>query len=279
MVAGVEEVRPALYLLHLELPGIAPLAQPGQLLMVRCADPDYPVFDPFLPRAYFVFAVDRQGGRLSLLVERRGRGSAWLASRREGDRLAAHGPVGRPLTPGRLTRHLLLLADSTVGVAALALLASESARRGLSVTLVENARGAEGGLPPHLLRADVEYRAVTPEAGGLLGALPGLLPWADELFLAAAPPLLDTLAALRRSRLAPFTLHANLAVQALPLAEPAPGAGGGDLLPCGTGICGACAVSTRQGVRLRCTEGPAFPLEWLRLELEEPEAEDAGDLP
>jgi len=268
VVAVTEQVGDQLFLLHLDLPRIAPLVHPGQLVLLRCADPDYPAFDPFLPRAYFVFAADRSAGRLSVLVERRGRGSAWLASRREGDRVLAHGPVGRQITPERLTRHLLLLADSSTGVAALSLLGSEAARRGLAVTLLQNS--ASGGLPPRLLQADVEYRSTTPEAGGLLGALPALLPWADELVVAAAPPLLDTLAALRRARAAPFTLSAGKPIRAVPLFEPRSGAGGGDLLPCGTGMCGACEVRVHGGWRLFCHDGPAFPLEELRLVEDEP---------
>jgi dihydroorotate dehydrogenase electron transfer subunit len=264
-VAGAEPVAPRLWLVHLDLPEIAPQVEPGHILLVRCADPEHPVFDPYLPRAYFAFAVDRHAGRLSLLVQRRGRGSAWLASRREGDRVLVHGPIGRRVAPARQTRHLLLLADDLVGVAGLALLAGEAAQRGLSVTLLENVPAAGEGLPARLLRADVEYRATSPDAGGLLGALPGLLTWADEIVVAAAPPLLDTMATLRRARLAPFTLHGSLPAQAIPLAEADSGAAGGDALPCGSGACGVCAIATRGGSRLFCREGPAFPLDDLRL--------------
>ncbi|HEV2123447.1 MAG TPA: hypothetical protein VGW38_11825 [Chloroflexota bacterium] len=272
-VAGVDHVDGRLWLIHLDLPEIALQLGPGQCVLVRCVDPEIPAVDPFLPRAFFVLAVDARGGRLSLLVRERGRGGSWLAHRREGDHVLVHGPIGRAISPSKLSRHLLLLADGTIAVASLALLAEQSARRRLAVTLVENVEAAGGGLPPHLLRPDVEHRATSPEAGGLLGALPSLLPWADEVFVAAAPPLLGTLAALRRSRLAPFTLYANLPVQALPV--PAPELSGGDFLPCGTGVCGVCAIATRSGPRLYCHEGPAFPLETLRFEPDEPEAVEA----
>ena len=234
--------------------------------MVRCAEVDVPVWDPFLPRAYFVFAVDRAAGRMSLLVERRGRGSAWLCGRREGDRVLTHGPVGREITPDRLSRHLLLLAEGTVGLTALALAAAEASKRRLSVTLVRNAASGDDEPPPHLLPPDVEYRATTPEAGGLLGGLGALLAWADEAIVAAPPPLLDTMQALRRTRLAPFTMHGALPVQAIPLPQWERAAGGGDVLPCGTGACGACQVRTRERHRLFCLDGPAFPLEDLRWE-------------
>lgn len=280
VVAGVESLEGHLWLLHLAFPALATQVQPGHFLNLRCADLEAPAFDPYLPRAYFVVAADRQAGRLSLLVERRGRGSDWLTRRQEGDAVLAHGPLGRPVAPDRLTRHLLLLADGVVAVAALAFLAGEAVRRGLSVTVVENVLSDAGGTPARLLRADVEYRTTTPAAGGLLGTLPGLLSWADEVLVAGSPTLLDTLAALRRSRLAPFTLHANLPVQALLLPDPASGFGyggtdqatsdgSGGWLPCGTGVCGACAVPTRSGAALYCREGPAFPLHELRLVLED----------
>ncbi|MGH2367407.1 MAG: hypothetical protein ACRDI2_04340 [Chloroflexota bacterium] len=285
-VAGAQPVGPALWLIHLDAPEIAAQARPGQFVLARCADPDYPVYDPYLPRAYFVLAGDRQAGRMSLLVEERGRGSAWLASRRDGDRVLVHGPIGREIRPARLTRHLLLLAEGTTAAAGLIFLAGEASQGGLSVTLVENTQAA--GVPPALLRADVEYRATTPGRGGLLGILPGLLPWADEVVVAAPPALLDTLAALRRGRLEPFTLHAGLPVQALPLPDIAQEAdigrlrrSGGDEVPCGTGACGACVVLTSRGPRLFCRDGPAFPLEALRFESDsdEDEPENAVDAP
>jgi dihydroorotate dehydrogenase electron transfer subunit len=272
----VEAVAAALWLVHLELPEVAPVVGPGQFALVQCADPGFPVFDPYLPRAYFVFALDRTAGRLSLLVREGGRGSAWLARRRAGQRVLVHGPIGRAIAPARLTRHLLLLAQGTTAAAGLALLAGEAARRRLSVTLVENVPLGETGVPPHLLRADVEYRATSPDSGGLLATLPPLLPWADELIVAAPPPMLDTLSALRRARLAPFTLHGSLPIQAIPLPDPATdGRSGGEYVPCGTGACGACVVETRRGPRLFCRDGPAFPLEALRFDAQE--GEDEGD--
>lgn len=266
----MEAVAATLWLVHLDLPEIAPAAGPGQFVLVRCADPDFPVFDPYLPRAFFVFARDRAAGRLSLLVREVGRGSTWLAGRRAGQRVLVHGPIGREIKPGRLTRHLLLLAEGTTAVAGLALMAGEAAQHGLSVTLVENVSPGEGGVPPRLLRTDVEYRATSPESGGLLAVLPTLLQWADELVLAAPTALLDTAAALRRARSEPFTLHGGIPIQAVPLPDPAVGGrSGGEHVPCGTGACGACVIETRRGPRLLCRAGPAFALESLRFDAEE----------
>ena len=251
-------------MLHLEAPGIAGGVKAGQCVLMRCAEVDVPVWDPFLPRAYFVLAADRSAGRMSVLVERKGRGSAWLCGRREGDRVLAHGPVGREVAPARLTRHLLLLGEGTMGLAAVALTAAEASKRGLAVTVVRNGSAAEEEPPPHLLPPDVEYRSTTPDAGGLLGGITPLLAWADEVVVAAPPPLLDTMQALRRTRMAPFSLYSSLPVQAIPLPQWDTTVSGGDLLPCGTGACGACVVKTRARPRLFCQDGPAFPLEELR---------------
>ncbi len=283
-VAGTQPVAPSLWLLHLEAPAVASSVHAGQFVLLRCADPDHPTFDPYLPRAYFVFAADRRAGRLSLLVEVRGRGSAWLTRRREGDSVLVHGPIGRELRPERLTRHLLLLAEGAVAVAGVSLLAADAARTGRSVTLIANTPEAAAGVPPQLLPADVEYRVTTPEAGGLLGALPGAVSWADEVFVAAPWALLEGIALLRRARLEPFTLRANLPVQAIPLpafparraGAPHP-AGGGDAVPCGSGACGACIVPTGRGARLFCRQGAAFRLEALRFDADAPgEMEGAG---
>jgi dihydroorotate dehydrogenase electron transfer subunit len=276
-VAAAEHVTPTLWLVHVDAPQIAVQARPGQFVLVRCADPEYPSNDPYLPRAYFVFAADPGAGRLSILVERRGRGSAWLCARQAGDRALLHGPAGREVRPSALTRHLLLIAEGPAAVASLTWLAATATRRGLAVTLVENVNGERTRVPARLLSPDVEYQATSPDTGGLLGALPPLIRWADEIAIAAAPDLLELLAALRRSRLEPFTLHAGVPVQALPLVSAGAawaGLSGGDFLPCGAGWCGACAILTRGGRRLFCREGPAFRLEDLRFAAEIEAADD-----
>ena len=188
-VAGLQSVAPALCLVHLEAPSLAPAAGPGQALLVRCADPEHSA-DPYLPRAYFVFAVDRQAGRLSLLVEVRGRGSAWLARRQEGDRVLLHGPVGREVRPARQTRHLLLLASGAIGVAGTSLLVATAARGGLSVTLIAGSGAPDGAPPGGALPRSCSRRtwstAPPPRSRSLLGALPDALGWADEVVVAAA---------------------------------------------------------------------------------------------
>jgi dihydroorotate dehydrogenase electron transfer subunit len=273
-VAAVQPVTEHLTLLHLDVPAVAALVRPGQFVMVQCAEPDSPAYDPFLPRPYFVFAADAAAGRASVLVRAAGRGSAWLARRRAGDRVRLHGPAGREIRPARLTRHLLLMADGPYALPAVAFLAADAARRGRSVTVVENVPPSGAASPAGLLPLAVEYQGTTPAAGGLLGALPALLKWADEIVVAADPALLDTLAALRRARLEPFTLYGNLPIQAIPLpclaAHGAPeGADGvpAALVPCGTGACGACTIRTADRQRLFCRDGPAFPLETLRFDL------------
>ena len=270
-VAGLQSVAPALCLVHLEAPSLAPVAGPGQALLVRCADPEHPSADPYLPRAYFVFAVDRQAGRLSLLVEVRGRGSAWLARRREGDRVLLHGPVGREVRPARQTRHLLLLASGAIGVAGTSLLAATAARGGLSVTLIAGPGAPDGAppggsLPPQLLPADVEYRTSTPEQGGLLGALPDALGWADEVVVAAPWPLLETLSVLRRARLEPFSLRASLPVQAIPLAPFSAGlssavatGGGGTPSPAARAPAGSASSPPGAGYAWPAGRGPPSP--------------------
>lgn len=276
IVAGVQRLAEDLWLIHLDLPEIAPFVEPGQFVLLRCADSTGQ--DPYLPRTYYVFAADREAGRLSLLVEERGRGSTWLCRRREGDRILVHGPAGRGVRPARLTRHLLLLADGAMGVAALSLVAARAAQQGLSVTLLENVLSRTTGVPPESLPVDVEYRTTSPEAGGLLPALPLLLRWADEVVVAAGPALLETISALRRSRLQPFVLHGSIPIRAVPLWDAA-SLGGGDSLPCGSGVCGACVVWTRGGRKLICRDGPAFVLEELRFASPPDDDGDEADEP
>jgi dihydroorotate dehydrogenase electron transfer subunit len=231
-----------LVLLRLEAPEIARLARPGQFAMVRCGDG----LDPFLPRPMWI-ALRGEGAAapLALLVRAAGRGSGWLASRREGDGVACLGPLGQPLVLLAETRNLLLIAEG-VQVAGLLLLVEAAIAHGVAVTLLQVAANGELVVPPSLLPAEVEAVMIdAAERPPDTAALAGYLRWADQIVAATGEPLQRTVAAWLR------TSQSRTPARGLP----------GVALPCGTGICGDCAIETRRrGTRLICRDGPAFEL-------------------
>ena len=100
-------------LMWVKSPEIAPLAKPGQFVMVRCGEG----LDPLLRRPLSAHGVGAEG-RLALLFEVVGRGTQWLSSRREGNTIDILGPLGSGFSIAPGSRKLLLLAGG-VGLAPL----------------------------------------------------------------------------------------------------------------------------------------------------------------
>jgi dihydroorotate dehydrogenase electron transfer subunit len=238
---------------------MARAARPGHVALARCAPPGSD--DPLLRRPLFLAGADGATGVVELLVAPDERGYAWLAAQPAGAHLDLYGPVGVGFTFDGRTRNLLL-AGAGPALPALVFAARAAIARGTAVVLL--AAGEPAHLPPpYLLPADVEYQTSVAGETGLLellgaggrAALPALsgspVAWADQVCLALTEPLVAGAAnAVRAGRLRWERGFAQVA-----LAGP---------LPCGLGTCLVCAVTTRDGTRLRCKDGPVFDLRDLR---------------
>ncbi len=235
-----QRLRPALYRLALSAPGWT--VSPGQFLHVLCRDSE--AHTPFLRRALPVHRLDSE--RLELLVRPDEPGHAWLARRRPGDLVDVWGPLGRgfelPATPG----HLLLLGYG-LGIAPLVGLADQALARGWAVTLLASAPRPADAYPAALLPPLVEYHVASVDAGPLAPLSPAALTWAD-LLVAAVPN-----AAWSELRQRIEAARAGLAPGFAQVWADVP-------LACGMGRCQGCALETRRGWRLACSDGPAFDL-------------------
>ena len=226
-VRAVLQVAGDMHLLDVEVaPRIHQASGPGRYVMVTAGEGR----DPYLPRPFWVRRL--ADGRLRLLVREAGRGSRWLVSRRPGDEISFYGPLGKELHPPPRTRRLLLHGGPEALNCLLAL-ADAAQQRGIEAALAlerEETALASGLLPP-----DLEL-------------LPGLgeesLRWADALYCAGEPGVLQRAQALLRSA------GVRLPAYGLPHAP----------LACGVGACYGCVVLTRAGQRLSCVDGPAFEL-------------------
>ncbi|MDO8616262.1 MAG: dihydroorotate dehydrogenase electron transfer subunit [Dehalococcoidia bacterium] len=273
-VVSQEQVYENTYLMWLSCPPVAKGASPGRFLMVRCSDGN----DPLLPRPMSFHRFRRQpspegqalsrqpspgGQALSLTGERggaqpatqfailydvRGRGTAWLSTRKSGDAIRVFGPLGRGYSLSPAAQNVLLVAGG-LGVAAVVALADEAIAAGKAVTLLQGARTVARLFPAHLLPTAVEAVSATDDGseghhGYVTEILPGYLPWADQVFACGPGPMFAAMAnTMRQAR-------SRKPVQAL-LEEH---------MGCGTGVCYGCAVFTRKGVRLVCRDGPRFEL-------------------
>ncbi len=239
-------VREGLHLLEVHDPQLAQAVQPGQYCMVRCCHAL--ARDPLLRRPYFVHSVERTQGHCRLLVQVRGRGSAWLAQRQVGEELDIMGPCGHGWTLYPKLSTLLLIGEEAQ-LSALLLLAQVALEQGLAVTLVNYAPGGREAYPPALLPSEVEYHIVPAGAGpaaeeALLQELVPFVNWADASYFAVSH---ETAFACYRRFERLRRKHAAQGVAVRPLV-------------CASGVCLACTIETHAGAKLVCRDGPAFDL-------------------
>jgi len=230
--------------------------------MLRCSDDaaygecgDARADDPLLPRAmsYHRVREGAEGPEWSILYDVVGRGTAWLAARRPGDRVYCWGPLGRGYRVGRRSQNLLLVAGG-IGVAPLVWLADEAVAHGCGVTLVLGGRSSQQIFPPALLPPEVEVIVMTDDgSAGRKGlateAFAELLPWCDQAFACGPTAMFRAMAEVARA--APVRRSVQVLLE--------------ERMGCGTGICYGCAVEVRtrgggRAMKLVCKDGPRFEL-------------------
>jgi dihydroorotate dehydrogenase electron transfer subunit len=256
-IADQRAVSPRLRWLTLEAPELARGVRAGQYLLVRCAEEGS--YDPLLRRPLFVAAAEPALGQIGLLYEPAERGLAWLARGRPGDALDVVGPLGKPFRVEERTHNLLLIGEGP-GLAALLLLARESALKNRALTLLAAAPDAAALPPPFLLPSEIEYQSIVglqiadfrlqigqDNSQSTIYNLQSAIAWADQI--CAALPF-DQLVLLRDAiRAVKYRWERGFA--SVLLEGP---------LVCGVGACGVCAVETRKGMRMLCSDGPVFDL-------------------
>ncbi|WP_273000243.1 dihydroorotate dehydrogenase electron transfer subunit [Hydrogenibacillus schlegelii] len=221
--------------------------KPGQFFHVRVRD----VHDPLLRRPLSVYRINRDS--LEFLYRVKGAGTRTLTRRMRGDRLDLLGPLGRPFVIPPEARDILLLGRG-VGMATLAALVPEAARRGVHVYAVVSARRLNDLLALDLLAAyGVRCRAVTDEEGTSdVEAVRALLErWIAEFGIRAAYTCgSKRLAALLKGLAQEKGLFAQVALE--------------EHMACGLGVCHACVAPLERRGRIEyakvCQDGPVFDL-------------------
>jgi dihydroorotate dehydrogenase electron transfer subunit len=222
-------------------------ATPGQFVMAYAGE----TFDPLLGRAFSIYRQREglHGPEFGILFDIVGRGTEWLARRREGDAVRMVGPLGRGFEPRERVQKMLLVGGG-IGVAPLVWFADELVAQGREVTMVLGGRGAAQIYPAALLPNEVELVVTTEdgslgETGRVTAPFERLLSWCDQAFACGPQPMFEALYAVARDS------GTNKPVQGLLEAR----------MACGLGICYSCAVFPRKGgVRLVCSDGPMFDL-------------------
>jgi dihydroorotate dehydrogenase electron transfer subunit len=202
--------------------------------------------------SYYRIRETNTGPEWGILYDVVGRGTAWLANRKPGDRIYAWGPLGRGYEIDR-NAHNLLLVGGGIGVAPLVWLADDACARGLSVTMIVGARDATRILPASMLPPQVEIVVTTDDGsagrkGFVTEPFGELLEWCDQAFACGPTVMMQAMAGVARAS------KTHRPVQVL-LEE---------RMGCGTGICYGCAVDIRvrggRQMKLVCKDGPRFDI-------------------
>ncbi len=241
-IIGTSEAMPGVFFVTLETPEIASIAQPGQFLMVRCGE------DTLLRRPLSIHQVSKKT-RLALLFKVIGKGTKWLSERKVGDKLDMLGPLGNGFTIDPKAKNLLLLAGG-IGIAPLGFLAQEALRLGHTVHLLLGAPSARQLYPMRNLPTVSELLTATEdgstgEKGMLTDILPRFLDRADQIFACGPIGMYQDMLAKHGGLLKNKPVQISLEMR----------------MGCGIGVCYACTVKTRDGLKQVCKDGPVFNLQ------------------
>ncbi|TYO97961.1 dihydroorotate dehydrogenase electron transfer subunit [Desulfallas thermosapovorans] len=253
-ITGHWEHVPGVRVMEFTAPHLARAAQPGQFLHIRCGESS----DPLLRRPISIHAVDRQSGRVKIMFQVVGKGTAWLAGRRDGV-IDAMGPLGRGFTvhpPAALPESAnLIVVGGGIGAAPLYFLLQELARAGLArrVKVLLGARNARQLLITEAAR-ELGYavRVATDDgSAGYRGLVTALLeeelkPKPGYVYACGPSPMLKALCVMLRD----YGVPGEVSVE--------------ERMACGVGACLACVCRVRDAggketYRHACVDGPVFP--------------------
>ena len=221
-------------------------ALPGQFLQISVNDTS---LDPLLRRPFSIAGITKT--KLTLLYQIKGKGTELLSRRKTGERISLFGPLGRcyPILP----QTKIILAGG-LGATSLLFLVSHLARQKklYPVTIILGAKTGE-----HLFYlSDFQksgfpvFYATEDGSAGFKGLATSLLSekipslGSKNILYACGPnPMLREVSRLAKR----FGWQAYLSLETA--------------MACGYGVCRGCAVLTREGYRLVCTDGPVFTSE------------------
>lgn len=227
---------------------LLPAVLPGQFVEVRIdATPGV-----LLRRPISIHDYDAAGGILVLLVQRVGKGTAWLCSRKAGDVVNVVLPLGNGFTlPQKTSGFRPLLIGGGVGVAPLLLLGKELTRRGAEPTFLLGARTENDLLC--LERFEQAARTLVSTENGGAGEK-GLVTQHsvlgnehfDHIYTCGPLPMMKAVARVAREK--GVTCEVSLE----------------NRMACGLGACLCCVEDTVDGNVCVCKEGPVFSTDRLK---------------
>ncbi len=234
-VVSSDQVVADTFLMWIDVPAISAEATPGQFVMVHCGP------DTVLRRPLSIHQVD--GDRLALLYSVVGEGTAWLSARDPGEAVNLLGPLGNGFTVTDDAQNLLLVAGG-MGIVPLCFLAEDAVAAGRDVRILYGTANRDRCEVPGASRVcAVTEDGSVGERGVVTDLIAKHIGWADLVYVCGPPVMYHYLAEH-------IEIFAGKSVQ-VSLEE---------RMGCGFGVCFGCTVTTRQGLKQVCRDGPVFGL-------------------
>lgn len=244
-VIGNRRITEGVGLIELHAPRCAASIQPGQFVHLRVAAGT----DTILRRPFSIHRA--HGERIEILYQVLGAGTLRLAEKGAGDEsMDLVGPLGRGWTLPEGVTHALLVAGG-LGAAPLGMLVEQLAEKGVAPVVAQGAPTADRlvartHFEGHARRVDVATDDGSAGEHGFVTAVTQRL-FASERFdvvYVCGPEAMQRIVAEQaRSAGVPCQLSLER------------------LMACGIGACLSCVVTTRDGLRRACVDGPVFDAE------------------
>ncbi len=222
----------------LHAPDIARAANPGQFVMIEAPG-------KFLRRPMSVARCE--GGRILILVRIVGEGTEALCKLRRNQRVRLLGPLGNGFPEG--IDEVVLVAGG-IGIAPILFAAQRLEETGAKFHLLYGERTAEYIVKRPLLPTFAEI-STDDGSAGFHGTVIDLLAQKKPGHIFACGPrgMLTAVSDVAKR----WHKKAWLSLE--------------QVMACGFGVCGGCAIETKKGYRLTCADGPVFSAEELCLEI------------
>ena len=228
-------------LVVLEAPLTAASVSPGQFVHLRIArGADFILRRPF--------SVHRApGDRIEILYQVLGRGTRALAELERGAEMDLIGPLGTGWSIPAGADHALIVAGG-LGAAPMGMLVESLAARGVAATVALGAPNAERLLARGLFEEHARRVEIATDDGsvGVHGFVTGLV---EGLIADDTPDVVYACGPEAMQRV----VAAQAAVAGVPCQVSLE-----RLMACGVGACLSCVVSTTEGLKRACVDGPIF---------------------
>jgi dihydroorotate dehydrogenase electron transfer subunit len=244
-VVSNDRLAPGVGLIALHAPRCAASVQPGQFVHVRVGSGS----DVLLRRPFSVHRASED--RIEILYQVLGKGTLCLAEKQPGDEsMDVVGPLGHGWDLSSAPAHALLVAGG-LGAAPLGMLAEQLAERGTAVVVAQGAPNAERLVARELFERvarRVEFATddgSVGERGFVTGPVQRLLAETRfDVVYVCGPEAMQRIVA---AQAAAAGVECQVSLERL--------------MACGIGACLSCVVSTVNGLRRACVDGPVFNAE------------------